>query len=116
MFTIFQDSSSSMSAWRPLPRRSATQEARSSTWRGARPEKLLGFEEAWDAKKIIMSRNYRCGQEVIDIANRVLHAMAPETRLDTEMVCELGTHSDIGCHVYTDLDDEGEALRSESGS
>jgi DNA helicase-2/ATP-dependent DNA helicase PcrA len=80
------------------------------TWRGARPEKLLGFESEWGAKKIIMNRNYRCGQEVIDIANRVLHSMDPATRLDTDMVCELGTHSDIGCHSYTDLDDEGEAL------
>lgn len=83
------------------------------TWRGARPEKLLGFEEAWGARKVIMSRNYRCGQEVIDVANRVLHAMDPATRLDTEMICELGTHSDVAARSYTDLDDEGEALALE---
>ena len=83
------------------------------TWRGARPEKLLGFEAEWSAKKIIMSRNYRCGQEIIDVANKVLHAMDPSTRLDTEMICELGTHADVECHSYTDLDDEGEALALE---
>lgn len=83
------------------------------TWRGAKPEKLLGFEKTWGAKKIIMNRNYRCGQQVIDIANRVLQSMDPETRLDTEMICELGTESDVKCHQYTDLDDEGEALALE---
>jgi len=83
------------------------------TWRGARPEKLLGFEAEWNATKIIMNRNYRCGQEIIDVANRVLNAMDPATRLDTEMVCELGTKADVACHSYTDLDDEGEALALE---
>jgi DNA helicase-2/ATP-dependent DNA helicase PcrA len=80
------------------------------TWRGAKPEKLLGFEKEWNAKKIIMNRNYRCGQEVIDIANNVLHSMDPEQRLDTDMVCELGTNSDVTCFRYTDLDDEGEGI------
>jgi len=80
------------------------------TWRGARPEKLLGFEKTWNAKKIIMNRNYRCGQEIVEIANKVLNSMDPEQRLDTEMICELGTHSKIGVHCYTDLDDEGEAI------
>jgi DNA helicase-2/ATP-dependent DNA helicase PcrA len=80
------------------------------TWRGARPEKLLGFEKTWGAKKVIMHRNYRCGQEVIDVANKVLHAMAPETRLDTTMACELGTHSHISCTVHEDMDAEGQAV------
>lgn len=80
------------------------------TWRGARPEKLLGFEKTWGARKVIMHRNYRCGQEVIDVANKVLHAMDPATRLDTTMTCELGTHSHISCTVHEDMDAEGQAV------
>jgi len=83
------------------------------TWRGAKPEKLLGFEKEWGAKKIIMNRNYRCGRQVVEIANKVLKAMDPETRLDTEMICELGTESDVECSQYLDLDDEGENIAAE---
>jgi len=80
------------------------------TWRGARPEKLLGFEEKWDAKKVIMSRNYRCGQEIIGVANKVLESMDPATRLDTQMICELGTTAQVTCRQFEDLDEEAESI------
>jgi len=79
-------------------------------WRGAKPEKLLGFEEAWNAKSIIMHRCYRCVPEVIDVANRVLEAMDPEQRLDTVMTAEKKVSGTVTCTGYEDLDDEGEGL------
>jgi DNA helicase-2/ATP-dependent DNA helicase PcrA len=80
------------------------------TWRGARPEKLLGFEEEWGAKKIIMHRCYRCAPEVIEVANRVLLSMDPETRLDTEMTAEKTASGDVTCTGYGDLDEEGAGI------
>jgi DNA helicase-2/ATP-dependent DNA helicase PcrA len=80
------------------------------TWRGAMPQMLLTFEERWSAKVVKMSRNYRCGRQVIDTANRMIGHMAPENKLDIEMVCELGTDSAINTVLYEDLDDEAGAM------
>jgi DNA helicase-2/ATP-dependent DNA helicase PcrA len=80
------------------------------TWRGARPEKLLGFKKSWDAKLITMSRNYRCGEEIIAAANLALEAMAPETKLDMKMVGERGVPGEISATEYDNLDEEGEYI------
>lgn len=80
------------------------------TWRGAQPDKLLGFEQTWGAKVVQMNRNYRCGQSIIDTANRALRSMDPSTRLDMEMVCERGTEGNVSCKLYEDLDVEGEDI------
>jgi DNA helicase-2/ATP-dependent DNA helicase PcrA len=78
------------------------------TWRGARPEKLLGFEKAWDAKLITMNRNYRCGIDIIAAANLALKAMDPATKLDMEMICERkDTPGTVVAVEYNNLDDEG---------
>lgn len=80
------------------------------TWRGAQPSKLLGFEQKWSADVTLMGRNYRCGQVIIDLANKVLGAMDPSTRLDMSMVCEKGTEGELLVREYQDLDDEGESI------
>jgi DNA helicase-2/ATP-dependent DNA helicase PcrA len=77
------------------------------TWRGARPEKLLSFEQDWGAKVITMGRNYRCGAMIIDTANRTLDTMAPETRLPVKMVCEKGNEGTISVRRYMTIEDEG---------
>lgn len=79
-------------------------------FRGAMPSMLLSFEERWGAEVVMMNRNYRCGQVIIDTANRVLGSMAPETRLDMTMKCEKGINGELTCHQYLDLDDEAEAV------
>lgn len=80
------------------------------TWRGARPEKLLSFEEEWGAKVIKMSRNYRCGQVIIDAANKTLDSMDPDTRLPISMVCEKGTEGAITSTEYMSIETEGESV------
>ena len=80
------------------------------TWRGAQPEKLLGFEQKWGASVTLMGRNYRCGQVIIDLANKVLDSMDPTTRLAMSMVCEKGTEGELKVTEYQDLDDEGESI------
>lgn len=80
------------------------------TWRGAQPDKLLGFEAKFNAKVVTMGRNYRCGQVIIDVANKSLDAMDPETRLDVKMICERGTEGEVTSTSYETLDDEGEMV------
>ena len=82
-------------------------------WRGAMPSMLLSFEDRWNAKVVKMSRNYRCGQAIIDTANHVLDAMDPSTRLDMHMVCEKGTQGQVLCRQYADLDEEADGIASE---
>jgi DNA helicase-2/ATP-dependent DNA helicase PcrA len=80
------------------------------TWRGAKPEKLLGFEKTWNARLILMNRNYRCGSEIIAAANLALEAMDPATKLDMEMICERNVEGTITATAYSDLDEEGECI------
>lgn len=80
------------------------------TWRGAKPEKLLGFEKKWNAKLITMNRNYRCGSTIIDAANNALNAMDPSTRLDMNMVCERNTVGSVKYAEYRNLDEEGSQI------
>jgi DNA helicase-2/ATP-dependent DNA helicase PcrA len=82
------------------------------TWRGARPEKLLSFEERWGAKVITMGRNYRCGQVIVDAANCTLDSMDPATRLDVSMICEKGTEGTITSTENMTIDAEGESVAS----
>ncbi len=80
------------------------------TWRGARPEKLLGFEKDWSASVVKMGRNYRCGSKIIDAANRSLAAMDPTTRLDLDMICERDTEGTVTSTEFMNLEDEGESV------
>ena len=80
------------------------------TWRGADPSKLLSFERDWGAKVILMNRNYRCGESIIETANNALNIMRPDTRLDVQMVCERKTESEVTSHIYKCLDTEASAV------
>jgi len=82
-------------------------------WRGAMPSMLLSFEDRWSAEVVKMSRNYRCGQAIIDTANKVLDAMDPNTRLDMHMVCEKKTQGEVICRQYMNLDEEAEGIASD---
>ena len=60
-------------------------------FRGAVPKKLLAFREEWDALTIEMVRNYRCGDEIVDVANNVIGHMEPGNHLGTKLVGERKT-------------------------
>lgn len=80
------------------------------TWRGAKPEKLLGFEDAWTAKVVRMHRNYRCCNEVVTTANAALTGMDPSTKLDMTITGERGNSGVLTSTQFLDLDDEGEGI------
>lgn len=80
------------------------------TWRGAQPSKLLGFEQTWGAKVVKMGRNYRCGQVIIDVANKALANMDPAQKLDMEMICERKVPGTLTATLYEDLEEEGRSV------
>ena len=79
-------------------------------FRGAVPDMLMSFEKRWNANVIRMGRNYRCGDAIIDLANRSLATMEPGTHLGIEMLCERGTKGIVTDAAYIDLDDEAEHI------
>lgn len=79
-------------------------------WRGAHPQKLLGFAKTWDARVIQMHRNYRCGTEIADIANKVLANMERETKLNMTILAERKTPAKIVTHSCADPEDEAAAV------
>lgn len=82
------------------------------TWRGAQPSKLLGFEKEWNAKVVLMHRNYRCNDLVVRAANGALAAMDPSTKLDMTMTGERKLTGLLTSRQYMTLDDEGEGITS----
>lgn len=81
------------------------------SFRGARPDYLLKFEENYpNARTILVNRNYRSGHQIITLANKVLGAMAPETKLDMEIVCERGTDAYVALHEHDSPAEEGKRV------
>lgn len=81
------------------------------SWRGAHPEELVQFDVRWPGARIVkMNRNYRCGRVIIAVANKVLRAMDPKTRLPMEMIAERGVEGSVGVTRYLDFDAEARAI------
>lgn len=76
------------------------------SFRGARPDKLLGFEKTWGARVITMGKNYRCGDCIISTANQALDMMNAAERLPTAMEACRGVPGLITsvCHPNTELE------------
>lgn len=91
-------------------------------FRGSVPSKLLAFETEWNALVIRMSKNYRSANEILDAANGVIGAMAPETHLGVLMDGQRNTETVINLYELEDMDEEGRAIvdemiiRHESGT
>lgn len=81
------------------------------TWRGADPSELVSFDQRWPgATTIVMNRNYRCGRDIIALANRVLDGMDPAQRLPVQMVAERELDGAITATEYEDFDNEAQAI------
>lgn len=79
-------------------------------FRGANPQAMLNFEADWKATVIRMGRNYRSGDRIVELANKSLDAMPPNTHLGVRMLAERGEPGEVGAVVYDDLDAEGEGV------
>lgn len=85
-------------------------------FRGAEPERFMAFAKDWGARTIAMRRNYRSGAEIIDASNGVIRAMAPETHMGVEMLCERGTRAEIAVTEHVDAEAEAEHIGDEIAS
>lgn len=73
-------------------------------FRGARPEIMLGFEKDYPgAKKIILHLNYRCSQEIVDSAKRLISHN--KKRYDKQLEAFRGSKVPV---VYRQLENVGE--------
>ncbi len=80
-------------------------------FRGSEPTRLLTFEQKWPgAKVVLMNRNYRCGDVIINAANGILRAMSKETRLEMELRAERGVPGSIDGRIYLDADTEADGV------
>lgn len=86
-------------------------------WRGARPERMLAFEDHFPGTKtVLMFRNYRSGFEIVDLANRIINHMPARTVITddfgdtTPMSSERQTRAYVGYHVFETPEDEAAAV------
>ncbi len=82
------------------------------SFRGAAPELFVAFSKDWSAPLVSMSRNYRSGLEVIDIANCALGGMSPESRCGDLMIAERGTHAVTKSFRVNNFDEEADEVAS----
>lgn len=79
-------------------------------FRGANPQAMLKFERDWGAQVIRMGRNYRSAIRIVELANKSLAAMPPESHLGVQMLAERLDQGEVKAVVYEDFDAEGEGV------
>lgn len=82
-------------------------------FRGALPEKLLQFQEDWNAEVIKMHINYRSANEILEVANNVIDSMDPGTHLNVKIEGAKNSRTEIKVHELMDQDVEGERIANE---
>ena len=81
------------------------------TWRGARPEKLLGFGDRWKNSRVItLDRNYRSGKAIIEAANAMLRSMADYERLPIQLRGERSDNGFVAMHEFESYEDQADAI------
>lgn len=79
-------------------------------FRGSDPSGLIAFEGEWEARKILMERNYRCGLAIAEAANGSLRAMAPGTHLGMQIRAERSALGVVESAVHEDADAEADSV------
>jgi DNA helicase-2/ATP-dependent DNA helicase PcrA len=80
-------------------------------FRGAVPERLIGFKGEWNSSFIKMHRNYRSASKIVDIANSVIKYMSDENTINIDMTCECDNDiNEVYFRSHTDMDQEGSAV------
>ncbi len=79
-------------------------------FRGSDPSGMLAFETKWGAKVVRMNRNYRSGDAILAVANRVLDAMPAHTHLGMQIKPERGIDGRVTVHRHAEADSEAEGV------
>lgn len=76
-------------------------------FRGSSADSLLEFEQEWKGgKSISMHRNYRCGQKIVAVANKLLDAMDPKTHLGIKITAERELEGAVEVSAFQNADEE----------
>ena len=91
-------------------------------FRGAKVENLLRFlEEFPGARELLLTQNYRSGQEILDRSHRLIKFNDPE-RLeamrgyDKRLISARGTEGTVEMKSYRSMTDEADGIASEIGA
>ncbi len=87
-------------------------------FRGAKVENLLGFLDAYpDARVLLLKRNYRSGQRILDLAHRMVTFNDPErleakdpVRFEKRLIAARGVPGEVAHHAYATASDEADAV------
>jgi DNA helicase-2/ATP-dependent DNA helicase PcrA len=77
-------------------------------FRGSSPAYLTEFPGEWDAKVVTLSKNYRSGKAIVDVANAIIREGAH--RLPDDMTSERGIEGKVEVVSAETLDDEASEL------
>lgn len=77
-------------------------------FRGSQPSFVLSFEKEWNAKLIIMNRNYRSSTKIVQVANDIIRSGA--LRLPTDMCAEREAIGNVRVNGFSSIDDESREL------
>src|ERR1019366_4579372 len=78
------------------------------SFRGSDPQFLTEFPGEWDAKVVTLSKNYRSGKAIVDVANAIIREGAH--RLPDDMTSERGIEGKVEVVSAETLDDEASEL------
>jgi len=77
-------------------------------FRGSKPDYLAQFEQEFAGAKIVnMRRNYRSGDRIVDVANKIIQ---PGEFRGPDMIAERGVEGQVLCTRYVDFDEEARAF------
>ena len=88
-------------------------------FRGAKVENLLGFIDAFPgARVLLLRRNYRSGQRILDLAHRLIQANNParlEARLgyDKRLIAQRDLGGEVEDRAFASASDESETVAAE---
>jgi DNA helicase-2/ATP-dependent DNA helicase PcrA len=90
-------------------------------FRGAKVENLLGFLDAFPgAATVLLRRNYRSGQRILDLAHRMVRFNDPErleakdpVRFDKRLVAERGVPGTVEHWTFGGMSDEADAVAAD---
>lgn len=73
-------------------------------FRGSSPDYIMEFQKTYNSKIVVMNKNYRSTNSIIEVANNVIRKA--EIRLETDMVCMRKEEGSVIAVFAEDLDDE----------
>ncbi len=88
-------------------------------FRGARVENLLAFRDAYPAaREVVLTRNYRSGQRVLDVAHRLIQNNNPARLeamhgIDKRLIADRPIAAEVDHQLFATASDEADAVAGE---